>query len=257
MLLSDRDVGRHALYGPVQPSTQSVQSGGLTRRALLAGAGGLIATSALPTGVWASGATASRRFTVRALGRNIGTQTNTVTRQGNQLTSQVNINIDVKIFGVRLYRYRMNNTEVWEDGQLVSIDAETRENDDRPDRVRARPLNSKLQLESPRYTGVLDPTDLATTTYWTKAFLERETWLSTQDGERYDVSFNAPEPTSFSVGGQPVEALRYQVQGDLPISLYYDLNDEWIGTNFEVRGRSVRIYAEDTSQPLAPLWFNA
>ena len=205
----------------------------------------------------ASDATASRRFTIRALGRKIGTQTNTVARKGNQLTSRVNIDIDVKIFGMRVYRYRMNNTEVWEDAQLVSIDAETRENNDRPENVRARRLNSMLQLESPRYNGILDPTDLATTTYWTKAFLERETWLSTQDGERYSVSFNAPESTSFLVGRQPVGALRYRVQGDLPISLYYDLNDEWIGTTFEVRGQSVRIYAEDTSQPLAPLWFNA
>ena len=185
----------------------------------------------------------------------LGRQVNRVSREGNRLTSRVDIDIDVSIFGVRLYSYEMRNTEVWENGVLMSVDAETVENSEDRDFVRARRVDGALAVESSKFDGMIEQ-DVATTTYWTKAFLNRNLWLSTQDGERYQVAFAEPQRTEFRTGQGKVPATRYRVLGDLELSLYYDLDQEWIGTAFNVQGRSVRIFADDTTQPLAPLWFD-
>lgn len=189
------------------------------------------------------------------MGLNIGQQTNRVTRLGNRLTSEVTINIDVKIFGVRLYRYRMRNTEVWESGTLMSIDSETVENDDDRDFTRARRNENGLSVEGSKFQGIITE-DVATTTYWTKAFLERKRWISTQGGEQYDVRFSAPEATEYVIATGRVPSTRYRVMGDLPINLFYDQNEEWLGTTFKAQGRSVRIFALERNQRLAPLWFD-
>jgi hypothetical protein len=190
------------------------------------------------------------------MGMNLGRQVNRVQREGNRLTSRVDIDIDVKVFGVRLYSYRMRNTEIWEDGELVSIDAETIENGDDRDFVQASRTDAGLAVKGSKFEGMIER-DVATTTYWTKAFLDRRLWLSTQDGEQYEVAFAAPEQVRFRTGRGNVDATRYRVLGDLELSLYYDRQQEWVGTSFNVQGRSVRIYAEETNQRLAPLWFNA
>lgn len=220
------------------------------------GAAALGGASALPMPVLAQDGTARRSFTIRGAGMNLGRQINRVTREGSRLTSEVEIDIDVKLLGVRLYSYRMENREEWVDGELISIEAETIENQDDRDFVQARRTSRGLEVNGSKFDGVITD-QIATTTYWTKAFLDRQLWLSTQGGEQYQVAFGAPTRTTYRTGEGEVEATRYRVLGDLELSLYYDLNREWIGTSFRVQGRNVRISADELSQPLAPLWFTA
>ena len=154
----------------------------LPRRAVLRGglAGGLAA--AMPAGLAlpafaADGA--SREFEVLRDGAPIGRQITTVSRQGEALEVTVRVRLLVKVLGIGAYRYELDSRERWEGGRLVSLEGET--NDDGEAQVARVRREGERLISSGSWSGEI-PDDAATTTYWTPAFLQRGTWISTQTG---------------------------------------------------------------------------
>ena len=132
--------------------------------------------------------------------------------------------VALKVLGVVAYRYELDSRELWENGLLVSLDGTTNDDGDR-ETARVRREGDRL-VSSGTHVGDM-PGDAATTTYWTPAFLERSTWISTQTGAPLRVS--ASQDGSEAVPG-PSGALtctRWQVSGDLDLALYYDDRGEW------------------------------
>ena len=201
-------------------------------------------------------ASATRRFDLVRAGTRIGRQTVSVSRSGSQVIVGVDVDIAVRIIGVPFYRYTLSSQEVWDGGKLMKLDAVTNANGSRQFAAATRGPKG-LAIKGSAYSGFVvgDP---GTTTYWSQAFLKRPVWVSTQDGRPLSISARSGAVESFATPGGLVKATRWRIGGDLDdLDLFYDRSGEWIGSEFQARGETVRIVTLDVGAALGPLWVDA
>ncbi len=227
----------------------------LSRRTTLFGAASLALAAALPA-VPAFAAAGSRRMDLYRADDRIGEKVITVRRNGNVVDVTTRTRIEVKLLGVTAYAYALDASERWVDGRLVALDA--RSNDNGADAfARATREGDALRVEGSQFSGLV-PGNPATTSYWSPAFLERRTWISTQDGRPMNVSAQRQGSVSYPSAGGAVPAERWTVGGDLAgLELFYDGAGEWIGTAFPARGEIARFVTAERGGALTPLWVNA
>lgn len=206
----------------------------LERRSFLIGMG---AAASLPSMAWAA-APAARRFDILRGDSDIGTQTLSVRREGDETVADTKIEIAVKMLGITVYRYALESREVWRAGRLASLDAACND-DGTDDYVHARAVEGGLLVDGSGHKGVI-AADAAPTSYWSPTFLTRRTWISTQTGAPLAVTCTDAGEETIPTGGGPIRARRWQVSGDLEISLFY-AGGEWAGTAFAAKGEQARI----------------
>lgn len=221
----------------------------ILRRSVLFGA---MAATMVPGVPFAAANGLSRRYRVLRGGDDIGSQSVTVRRDGGHIEVDVTVEIRVRILGITAYRYEMANTEVWDDGRLMRMDART-DDDGTRDFARARREGGRLLVEGSGFSGEA-PEDAATTTYWTPDFLGRRTWISTQTGRLLSVSATRRGTVDLALPSGKVAAEKWQVTGDLDLELFY-AGGEWVGNRFAAKGETAEILAETASGPrLTPLF---
>ncbi|MEO1539673.1 MAG: DUF6134 family protein [Pseudomonadota bacterium] len=199
--------------------------------------------------------TARRTFRIVRGGSNIGEQTITVEKTGERLRVAIDIEIAVKLLGITAYRYEMSNVETWSNGAVQTISARTRDNG-KDAYVEAERTVAGLNVRGSGYTGTVRG-DIATTTYWTTAFLKRPVWISTQDGAPFDITARQAGPFQFPTTSGSVSATQWQTSGDLELALFYDAQGEWVGSEFDAQGTAARFISTGTSDRLSALWSNA
>ena len=184
---------------------------------------------------------------------NIGRQTLSVQRQGSQINVAVDIDINVRILGLPAYRYELSSREVWAGGTLQRLESRANDNGTQHS-VSALRKASGLQVEGSVFQGQVSGNP-ATTTYWSQAFLERRTWVSTQDGTPMKVSASSGGGVSVPTPQGAVSATRWKVRGDIGrLDLFYDANGEWIGNEFDARGQKARFVLAARGRDIAGLW---
>ncbi len=141
----------------------------------------------------------------------------------------------VKFLFLTAYRYQHRNTEMWRDGCLEQISAQTDANGQ--DFV----VNGNRQAEgfAVQGTGVDDrlPTCIKTFAYWDRSFLDETRLLNSQTGEYTPVTVETAGTESILVRGQPTLATRYRLRGtELDVSLWYADDGQWLGLESTVKG---------------------
>ncbi|MEM6742268.1 MAG: DUF6134 family protein [Pseudomonadota bacterium] len=222
------------------------------RRALGTGIAAAAAAGLTPMSSLASAGSASRRFEVLRGGDPIGEHVTTVTSLGDsQVQVGVTVELAVKILGITAYRYEMQVEERWTDGRLDRLISETND-DGTAERADVRRENDVL-ISSGTWTGqIAGPA--ATTTYWSPEFLDRPTWISTQSGEPLSVALTRQGEEEIEGLGRRFTAQRWRATGDLPVTLFFDDRNEWMGNAFDAGGTEARFRATSETGPLAPLW---
>jgi hypothetical protein len=218
----------------------------IDRRSLLIG---LAAAVALPRAGFANGPRA-RRFDILRGDKGIGSQSLSVRRAGDETFADTTIEIAVKVLGITVYRYGLESREVWRGGRLVKLDA-TCNDDGKDEYVRAQATDKGLLVDGSGHQGVI-PADAAPTSYWSPTFLTRTTWISTQTGAPLSVRCTDAGEETIATGAGPATARRWNVRGDLDISLFY-AGDEWAGTSFAAKGAEARIAPVALNQSISEL----
>lgn len=219
-----------------------------TRRTVLVGGAALGLASPWPL---RAAETAERRFRVYRDGSDIGGQTTRVSGSGDRAEVEVEVDLAVKIFGITAYRYTLRSRETWENGLLMSLDGET-DDDGEVTVAKVRRTSDGLIAEG-TWKGEI-PSNAATTTYWTQAFLDRAVWISTQTGAPLEVSVSRDGEEIIPGFSGDILCQRWQVTGDLPLTLYYDDRGEWMGNAFEAGGEQARFRPTAETGRLAPLF---
>lgn len=225
----------------------------LTRRAALAGGLSAVGAGLLPGAGFAASprGAGERAFDVLRGGTRIGHHLTRVRRDGDALTVETDIDLVVRVLGIAAYRYRLESREVWEGGALVSLDSFANDDGDE-DRAQVRRTAEGLVSEG-THRGPL-PERVATTTYWTPAFLDRPVWLSTQTGAPLDVTPRRIGTETVATAGGEVQATAWRSEGDLPVTMFYDEAGEWVGNAFDAGGTEARFVLTAGAAPLAGLW---
>ncbi len=222
----------------------------LTRRGLI---GGLAAMAALPANA-ARAAQASRRFAILRDGKDIGFHTIAMTRDGADLRVAIDIEIVVRVLGIAAYRYEMRNREVWRDGRLVSMDCAVND-DGKAKTVRAARDGAVLRIDGPGFSGPA-PDMAATTTYFTRDFLKRDTWVSTDNGELFAVTVADQGSETIATGGGRVECAAYRAtnNADFDVTLFYDARGEWASVAFDAGGERAIYVPNHLDDSFSAVW---
>lgn len=181
------------------------------------------------------------QFKVLLDSREIGSHQFTVSQANGQQTIQTDASFDVKVLFVNLYRYRHQNTEVWQGNCLRSINAETDANG-KQFSVAGQANDSYFQVNTASTETEL-PACIMTFAYWNPAFLTEDKLLNSQTGEYEDVTITRVGEESLRVNDKAVAAVRYLI--DLkagPITLWYGASDfRWLALeSVAAGGRALR-----------------
>ena len=181
-------------------------------------------------------------FLIKREGKVIGHHKVDVATDETGATVTTEIRMKVKFGPIPLYKYRHDSTERWENGALVSVEAETNDNGDRH-WMTARRTEEDLMIEGSAFEGPA-PAGAAPSSYWNKSILDANALISTQSGEIIDVTVkeigDSPTPQD-----RPAE--HYQINGTVALNLWYD-GARWIGAHFVIDGEELTY--EPVEQPV-------
>ncbi len=221
------------------------------RRQFLALAGSAITFASLPAGP-ASARTAMRRYSV-LLGRSqVGQTSVRLTRSGARVDAEIEVELNLNILGLIRFDYRLSNRESWRGGVLQELRSTTN-NNGKPEQVTARRTGRGLEIDGTGYQGIVEGNP-ATTSYFSADFLGRSTWINTQNGDVFTPDIGRVGPASFTTVEGDVPTTRYVIRGGVDIDLYYDRDYEWMGSSFNVAGRTARITMSDRGGALNRIW---
>ncbi len=163
-------------------------------------------------------------------------------REAGDLHVEIDIQLEVKLAFLTVFRYRHSNREVWRDGRLVAINTET-DDDGESYWLQGRATAEGFEVEgsSGRFVA---PADVMPTSYWNAETVTRQRLLDTQRGRLLDVEIEPTGSEIVVVAGRTVDAQRYAMSGDLELDLWYAPDGEWAKIAFEARGAEV-VYARE------------
>lgn len=156
---------------------------------------------------------------------------------GEETHVEIEIDLKVGIGFITLFRYEHRNREVWRDGRLVALDSRT--NDDGDDYwVKVRATDEGLSVEH-QDGSYLAPAGTLSTSYWNKATVGQSRLIDTQKGRLLEVAVAPNGEESLALESGIVPARRYEMTGDLNLSLWYGPQDELMRIAFEARGADI------------------
>ncbi|WP_341912460.1 DUF6134 family protein [Ferrovibrio terrae] len=179
----------------------------------------------------------SRNFQVLRNGTPIGHHIVTIRRNGERTDVNVDIRLRVTVAGVlTLYRYIHDSHEIWEGDRLVSLKSTT-DNDGDAEYLNATAAAAGLQVDGSRFKGML-PADTMPTSYWRSDFVQRATIMDSQNGRRLDLVVKPSQLEMASVATSDLPAYRYDVTGEVDLTLWYGRDGRWVKTAFPAKDGS-------------------
>lgn len=188
----------------------------------------------------------SWRFDVALDGKPIGYHTFNISRDGTQEVLTTEARFDVKFLFITAFRYRHENTEIWNDGCLASIDASTDSNGEKLS-VSGAAADNRFDLSSDSGSTIL-PGCVQTFAYWKPDVLKASKLLNSQTGEYENVSVEFEEFEQLQIAGRELEARRYLLaaeSGDIRL-WYASADDTWLALEAPAKGgRTISYTAVD------------
>lgn len=160
--------------------------------------------------------------------RPIGEQHFRVDRQGEGWRAEIDALFDVDFLFFNAYDYRHENTEVWQDGCLQSLDAETDDNGTSY-RLEGERQGDQFRLMINGEETLL-PACVMSFAYWNPDILQQSHLLNTQDGRYMPVTITRVGEGAIEVLEQSVAAVQYRLDAEeLHIDLWYAQDDgRWL-----------------------------
>ena len=221
------------------------------RRQFLALTGASLTIAALPAGP-ASAASATRQFEVYLGRKKVGSSSVHLSRSGSRVDAEIEVNLHLSILGLINFNYQLSNRESWRDGVLQEMRSRT--NNNGPiEHANATRTGRGLEMDGSSYQGIVEGNP-ATTSYFTPDFLERRTWINTQNGAIFTPTIGRVGAANFATNEGSTPCTRYAIRGGVNSDLYYDSNYEWMGSSFSVAGRTARIAMSSRGGSLNQVW---
>ena len=184
-------------------------------------------------------------FAIRRGDATIGQHAVSCRRDGDMLHVEVAIDIAVSLLFMTVYRYEHASHEVWRGGRLIALDSRTDDNGTAHS-VRGRAVPEGFAVEGGE-GPILAPADIVPTSYWSPETRRQSVLLDTQRGRLAAVSVTPQGRDRIATANGPVEAIRYRMDGDLRMTLWYTPAGEWVKIAFRARGEDVEYLRQDAA----------
>lgn len=185
----------------------------------------------------ALGAASDWRFEVLLDDKQIGYHDFSVSDDGGRQVLETEASFDVKFLFITAFRYRHQNTEIWDDGCLSSIVAATNNNGDML-QVNGRQVDDTFAVSGESGELTLEQC-VRTFAYWNPEILRADKLLNSQTGAYENVSIELEGEDQVIVDGSPVNALRYRLSaaaGDIRLWYSSDVTQRWLALEAPAKG---------------------
>ncbi len=177
----------------------------------------------------ASAGTVTREFTVFLDQKRIGTHRFEIRAEDDgqrQVLSEAAL--DVRVLGIRAYRYRHEARETWRGGCLRGLSATTDDNGSVLSVAARGSAAGDLEVQAGRATR-LETGCTWTYAYWDPALRQQSRLLNPQTGELDTVRFEQRGYETLQLNGRQLRAERLRLVSDrLTIDLWYGQDGEWL-----------------------------
>ncbi|MBG76915.1 MAG: hypothetical protein CMI98_03470 [Pelagibacteraceae bacterium] len=120
-------------------------------------------------------------FEIIRKNKTIGTHTISFIENDKDLKVDIEVNINVKLGFLTIYKYRHNNTEYWQEGELIKISTNSLTNSKKKYFVEGQKNNDFFEYEgvdNRKRTGL----NVIPISYWNYEILDRNVFLDSQKG---------------------------------------------------------------------------
>ena len=177
------------------------------------------------------------RFSVLRDGDEFGEHIVRFEVEDDEVRVESDIELEVKFGPIRVFHYLHDSEEVWQNGQLVFLEGETKkEGDDYT--VVAERAGDALNVNGTLFSGDIAPT-ITPSSHWNISQVMGERILSTESGEILDIEVSQLGEETIEAGGQSITAQRYRLVSDLTVDLWYDEAGRWVKCEFDARGQTI------------------
>lgn len=176
-------------------------------------------------------------FKVLRKGKEFGRHKVSFSRDGDRFEVQNDIELEVKIGPFRAFYYGHESTELWENGQLVSMEGTTRKDGDDLT-MRATRENGAISVVGTNYTGSADA-GIIPSSHWNMGEVQSDVILSSEGGELLPVEIEYLGEEQIVASGETITADRYRLNSELSVDLWYDKSGRWVKCSFEARGQTI------------------
>ncbi|MSO64966.1 MAG: hypothetical protein EXQ85_04070 [Alphaproteobacteria bacterium] len=191
-------------------------------------------------------------FAVLRGGTNIGFHRLEFRDDGEETHVAVDVELKVKFGFVTLFNYEHHNREVWKNGVLQRMQAATNDNGDRYE-VGALRTDAGLTVQSSKggvKSEAVLPMDAMPATYWNVASMKQSALIDTQRGGLLKVTITPGPVDDVPIGdGKTVKAQRYDMVGELNLTIWYTSDGQWVGMKFQARGSDIEYALGLTKKP--------
>lgn len=179
-------------------------------------------------------------FAILRDGSEIGRRTTTFERRGEALTVRTEVDIEVRIAFVTVYRRTETHVETWENGSLVSFSGRT---DDDGDRFRIAAERTPDGLRIDGADGVeVAPAGTLPATFWNVATVEAAHLFDVKKGGILGIDAVTLGREHVDIRGRRVPATRYRLHGEEPRDLWYTDDGTLVRVAFRARDDSEIAY---------------
>jgi len=194
------------------------------------------------------------QFRVLRNGRPFGTHTVTFAERNGELTVNIEIDLRVRFGPFVLFNYSHQNEEKWQGNELASLRSVTNNNGEDLV-VTIDRQGDDLDVDGKNFEGLASG-QCVPTSYWNPQTIEATCLINTQTGRVMSVDVEPLGPENLIMNGTTISAQKYQVDGDLTITLWYDDNNNWVKSAFSLDNNDVEYELVDAPEgDLMLAWF--
>lgn len=153
------------------------------------------------------------------------------------LLATTQVSLKAGLGPLTLFRYRLDATETWLDGQLQKVTGSV-DDDGRKRSVTATREGNALNVSGSDFRGVA-PAGIVPASHWNYAQTRAGKLLSTEDGEILNVKVLNKGRETVRIGEKAIEATRYLMDSAVDVDLWYDDDGRWVKLAFEARGQKI------------------
>lgn len=177
-------------------------------------------------------------YTVLRKGKPFGSHVLTFERKDDdRFTVTTDVDLDVKLGPISLFKYRLDAKESWENGKLVELSGKVNNDGDKAS-VKASAEDETLNVDGTKFDGKL-PASIIPSSHWNIQQVFSDRMLSTESGEVIDISMEKMGADRVKVGDQMVDATHYRLMSDINVDLWYDDQSRWVKLKFEIDGQNI------------------
>ena len=176
-------------------------------------------------------------FDVYRKGDRFGTHKVSFEREGDRLIAVTDVDLRVGAGPITFFSYRLDAEETWQNNQLVAVNGKLKQGGDR-ERVTAERNGEALKVEGTAFEGTA-PADVLPSSHWRSEITTAQQMLSTENGELININPRSVGTETIEIDGQTLNTMRYEIDADVPYTIWYDEQGRWVKLEFTARGDKI------------------